>query len=87
MHENPEILIQRVKRTLEERLVPAIYSPISPLRVSAWRVPREGDVIGEPVSFADIPDTFPNSQWGNPGEVLGKPLGSNFRARFRLSIP
>lgn len=73
MHENPEILIQRVKRTLEERLVPAIYSPVSPLRVSAWRVPREGDVIGEPVSFADIPDTFPEftvgQSWGSAWET------------------
>ena len=52
MHDNKEILMQRVTRTLKERILPREYTKISSLHVTQWRQPLEDGVISEPVRFA-----------------------------------
>lgn len=52
MHDNQEILMQRVTRTLKERILPREYTKISSLHVTRWRQPLEDGVISEPVRFA-----------------------------------
>ncbi len=52
MHDNQEILMQRVTRTLKERILPREYTKISSLHVTQWRQPLEDGVISEPVRFA-----------------------------------
>lgn len=73
MHENHDVLLERVRRTLKERIVPAVYSPVSTLDVSAWRVSREDGVIGEPVRFSDVPADLPRFEvgqtWGSAWET------------------
>ena len=39
MHDNKEILMQRVTRTLKERILPREYTKISSLHVTQWRQP------------------------------------------------
>ena len=52
MHDNQEILMQRVTRTLKERILPREYTKISSLHVTQWRQPLADGVISEPVRFA-----------------------------------
>ena len=52
MHDNKEILMQRVTRTLKERILPREYTKISSLHVTQWCQPLEDGVISEPVRFA-----------------------------------
>lgn len=52
MHDNKEILMQRVTRTLKERILPREYTKISSLHVTHWRQPLEDGVISEPIRFA-----------------------------------
>ncbi|WP_314212133.1 glycoside hydrolase family 38 C-terminal domain-containing protein [uncultured Actinomyces sp.] len=53
MHDNKEILMQRVTRTLKERILPFEYTTVSSLDVSQWRQPLEDGVISEPVRFKE----------------------------------
>ncbi|WP_124040410.1 alpha-mannosidase [Neoactinobaculum massilliense] len=74
MHDNRRILEARIERTLREKIQPAITTSVSALDVSAWRVPREKGVIGEPVAPADVPVTGftplnVGEQWGAPWET------------------
>ncbi|WP_279058392.1 alpha-mannosidase [Mobiluncus mulieris] len=73
MHQNREILLKRVSRVLKERIIPGIYTPVSPLRVRAWRVPRHEGLVGEPIKFSEIPKEFPEfslgKTWGCPWET------------------
>ncbi|GAA4655657.1 alpha-mannosidase [Arthrobacter cryoconiti] len=49
MHENHNLIENRLKRALTERIVPAIYTPIGALTLTAWHV---GGGQGEPVAPA-----------------------------------
>ena len=57
MHDNKEILMQRVTRTLKERILPFEYTTVSSLEVSQWRQPLEDGVISEPVRFKEALQT------------------------------
>ncbi|QWW19991.1 alpha-mannosidase [Schaalia sp. 19OD2882] len=74
MHHNRSILHKRVERTLREKLAPATVSVIGALDVSAWRVPLEAGVIGEPIPYALVPlDEFTpiavGDTWGAPWQT------------------
>ncbi|MDO5752715.1 glycoside hydrolase family 38 C-terminal domain-containing protein, partial [Arthrobacter sp.] len=47
MHDKHGLIQNRLKRVLVERIIPAIHTPVSPLRLTAWQV--EGGQ-GEPVA-------------------------------------
>lgn len=90
MHENRDVLIRRVRRTLKERIIPGIYTPVSPLEVRAWRVPRRDGVIGEPVPFAEIPSQFPEFRvgqtWGCAWETTWFKFKANLPASTELDL-
>ncbi|MFC5369420.1 alpha-mannosidase [Arcanobacterium bovis] len=70
MHDNRQILTQRVERTLREKILPAQHTVVAPLDVTYWRVPRE--------SYANDRQTnrTPNHQVHNR-EIIGEPLPYN----------
>src|SRR5699024_10689411 len=45
MHKNPQLTLDRLERVVRERIAPAVYCSLGPVRVHAW--PVDGD--GEPV--------------------------------------
>ncbi|MDO5048751.1 MAG: alpha-mannosidase, partial [Actinomycetaceae bacterium] len=75
MHDNREILMGRVERTVRERIIPAQFESVKPLSVSRWIVPAEGSVVGEPVSFeeakaASFEPIAVGDAWGKPWETV-----------------
>ena len=68
MHDRSKLIEARIRRLIDERVLPAIYSDARPLEITAWAVP------GEPVPFADAVgqeyDAF------SPGELWGRPWGT-----------
>ncbi|WP_124054579.1 alpha-mannosidase [Arcanobacterium ihumii] len=84
MHDNRQILMQRVERTLREKILPAQHTILTPLNLSFWRVPRENNnsglgtnssVIGEPVALNSVPwESFTpitaGTSWGAPWETV-----------------
>jgi alpha-mannosidase len=65
VHDDSNLVLQRIARFVRERLVPAMYRERVPLEVSAWTAP------GEPVPFADaVRQEFTpfavGSPWGRP---------------------
>lgn len=63
MHQNIKLAEERIRRTLNERIIPAIYSATSPVELAAWQVPDE------PVPFSEASQqTFtpfhPGESWG-----------------------
>lgn len=52
MHEHRPILVNRLERTLRERIIPAQFTPVSPLQLTRWTAPAEANgVVAEPVSY------------------------------------
>ena len=52
MHEHRPILINRLERTLRERIIPAQFTPVTPLELTRWSAPAEaGGVVAEPVTY------------------------------------
>lgn len=52
MHEHRPILINRLERTLRERIIPAQFTTLVPLELTRWSAPAEtGGVVAEPVSY------------------------------------
>ncbi|WP_141673313.1 hypothetical protein [Actinomyces vulturis] len=53
MHGNSTILLKRLDRTLDERICPAVATPVALLDVRSWSVPESSDgSVGEPVPFS-----------------------------------
>ena len=68
MHDRSKLIEARIRRLIDERVLPAVYSDPRPLDISAWVVP------GEPVPFADAV-----AQLYTPfssGELWGRPWGT-----------
>lgn len=75
MHDNRKILMQRVERTVRERIAPAQYDRVLPLTLGYWVVPTEGEMVGEPVSFeqaksASFEPIGVGQAWGKPWETV-----------------
>ncbi len=75
MHDNREILMNRVHRTLRERIIPAQYEAVGRVSVSSWVVPAFEGVIGEPVPFeeakaASYKPIEVGAAWGKPWETV-----------------
>lgn len=73
-----ELLLTRIKRTLNERIARAQYTPVSQLQIETWRVPDETvdgqTVIGEPAnpsSSAHFTPLHVGQTWENPGKPSG----------------
>ena len=65
VHDDRVVIEQRLRRVLRERLIPATYTRVVPMRVAAWPAP------GEPVPFAraraaEYRPTGPGEPWGPP---------------------
>ncbi|MGR6740884.1 alpha-mannosidase [Microbacterium sp. F1-18] len=65
-----DLILERVDRFVGDHLARAVVADRRPLTVSAWQVPDEGDLPGEPVSVermrrdADFTPIDPGSAWG-----------------------
>ncbi|MDU5568425.1 glycoside hydrolase family 38 C-terminal domain-containing protein [Actinomyces sp.] len=75
MHDNREILLNRARRTLRERIIPAQYEAVAGVSVSHWIVPACDGTVGEPVAFeqAKVASYKPievGSRWGKPWETV-----------------
>jgi alpha-mannosidase len=69
MHDNRMIVEGRLRRFVDERLVPAIYPRTAPLRVEAWPVPDEPVPATE--AIAQVYEPFAVGQlWGRPWSTL-----------------
>ncbi|WP_216402691.1 alpha-mannosidase [Arcanobacterium phocae] len=71
------LLLTRIKRTLNERIARAQYTPVSQLHVETWRVPDETvdgqTVIGEPAvppSSAQFTPLHVGETWGKPWQTV-----------------
>ena len=57
MHDDRIVIENRIRKTLRERIEPAVYPRSEPLAVEIWRVPAEqspaSELVGEPVPVAD----------------------------------
>ncbi|QJC21086.1 alpha-mannosidase [Arcanobacterium buesumense] len=72
-----ELLLTRIKRTLNERIARAQYTPVSQLQIETWRVPDETvdgqTVIGEPAnpsSSAHFTPLHVGQTWGKPWQTV-----------------
>ena len=75
MHDNREILLNRARRTLRERIIPAQHEAVADVSVSHWVVPACGDAVGEPVPFeqakaASYKPIEVGAEWGKPWETV-----------------
>lgn len=73
MHDDRRLVEQRIRRELFDRVLPAMYSWFTPLRVDAWEAP------GEPVPFAEA--VAADYRPFTVGQHYGKPWGTTW---FRL---
>ncbi|EZP29197.1 alpha-mannosidase [Microbacterium oleivorans] len=70
MHSRDHLVLERVDRFIGEYLDQAVVADRTPLQVSAWQVPDEGDLPGEPVSVermrqsAAFAPVDPGHRWG-----------------------
>lgn len=65
MHDRSKLIEARIRRLIDERVIPAIYSDARPLTIGAWVVP------GEPVPFSEaVGQSYSafeaGSSWGRP---------------------
>ncbi|MCU1663833.1 MAG: alpha-mannosidase, partial [Pseudonocardia sp.] len=63
MHDDRELVEQRIARILRERLRPAIYGETEPLSVGVWHAPGEPPEVAEGLAAGYRP-LQPNEQWG-----------------------
>jgi alpha-mannosidase len=70
MHDDRSLIEQRLQRTLEERLRPAVYGPRCDLAISAWEPPHAGPttppVPAEVALAAPYRPCGPGHRWGRP---------------------
>ncbi|MFZ9627874.1 MAG: alpha-mannosidase [Ilumatobacteraceae bacterium] len=73
MHDDSVLLERRIRRELGERLMPAMYTDLIPMRVTAWEAP------GEPVAFDEAVEAL--AREGQPlsvGTHFGRPWGTTW---------
>ena len=80
MHDDHELAEARLRRTIRERIRPAIHEPGVPVEVSAWHLP------GEPVPVADARAALDAFGPFEIGGRWGKPWGTTW-FRFRGHVP
>ena len=77
MHDDSALVERRIRRELNERLMPAMYRTTSPMSVIAWEAP------GEPVSYRDaIAGLTAEGRPFNVGDHYGRPWATTW---FRLT--
>lgn len=71
MHDHHELIENRLKRVLEERIIPAIHTPIAELTLKAWHVEGgQGEPVDPPVALGlghdrpDYQDFAVGQPWG-----------------------
>ena len=78
MHDDRIVVERRLRRTLDERIAPAIVADRRPLAVERWEVP------GEPVSAAEAAEA--SFEPFAVGRLFGKPWGTTW-FRFAGTVP
>ncbi len=80
MHDRRQEIAARLQRVLEERIRPAVHTPLVPLDVAVWHVPTAADgLVGDPVAFAVARDATYVA--GQVGDRWGPAWGTTW---FRL---
>jgi alpha-mannosidase len=77
MHDDSALVERRIRRELNERLMPAMYRAVVPMSVTAWEVP------GEPVAYREAIEALDRD--GRPfriGHQYGRPWGTTW---FRMT--
>lgn len=81
MHDDSALVERRIRRELTERVLPAMYSAVMPLRVEAWEVP------GEPVTYREaIAALQREARPFTTGDHFGRPWGTTW-FRFTADVP
>jgi len=65
MHDERELLEERLNRTLKERIRPAIYGETAPLELAVWHVPDEPVPVAEALQATYEPASVGDA-WGAP---------------------
>ncbi|MFC4945288.1 alpha-mannosidase [Pseudonocardia sp. GCM10023141] len=63
MHDDRELVEQRIARILRERLIPAVHGETVPLSVEVWHAPGEPPEVADGLA-ADYRPLEPNEAWG-----------------------
>jgi alpha-mannosidase len=80
VHDRRQEIAARLQRVLEERVRPAVHTPLAPLDVAVWHVPPTADGrVGDPVPFAVARDA--TYVPGRVGDRWGPAWGTTW---FRL---
>ncbi len=85
MHDRRQEIAARLQRVLEERIRPAVHTPVLPLDVAVWHVPTAADgLVGDPVAFAVARDATYVA--GQVGDRWGPAWGTTW-FRFGADVP
>lgn len=86
MHDNHELIENRLKRVLVERIMPAIYTPLAPLNLTAWHVDGgQGEPVDPSVALG-LDGVYPTYEPFHVGQQWGPAWGTSW-IRVQGEIP